>query len=120
MFAQRSLCRGRLEGNLAIHCFKRCVVIAGRKITINMLSLTGEKLLDCLFKFRMLNPVKALGLYRPEPSGNFMFTLSTWIKALNTLCNCIFDPLMKARFKVQAIDIIECPPVAAVEVFFIF
>ena len=85
-----------------------------------MLSLTGEKLLDCLFEFWMLNPMKALGFHGPEPSGNFMFTLSAGIETLNPGCNCILDPLMKARFKVQAIDIIECAPVAAVEVFLVF
>ena len=120
MFAQRVICRGRLESNLAIQCFKRCMFIAGRKITINMLSLTSEKLLDSLFEFWMLNPVKALSFHGPEPSGNFMFTLSAGVETFKPMRNCIFDPLMKASLKVQAVDIIERAPVAAVEVFLVF
>lgn len=85
---------------------KRRVFIACAKIVIDMHLFLTQELFNRSGEFLIFNPMQASCFDWSKTACNFMFTLSSGIKASDPLFDRILNPLVKTGLEVQTIDLV--------------
>ena len=86
-------------------------------VVADSLTLTLQKPRYRIRKRWVRQPVRAAGLDRQQGAGHFVLTLGATFKAVVAMLYAPLQGLVVACFEMQAIDPLQCTPVAAIGYF---